>query len=69
MPAQSMTTSEAAKFLGISPGTLTVWRSSGKQRIPYYKVGRRVVYDRQDLTNWLTSRRSTCTSDTASATS
>ena len=49
----------AADFLQLSPGTLSVWRSTGRYRIPFVKVGRRVRYRRADLEAWLESRTRT----------
>ena len=49
----------AAAFLDIAPGTLSVWRSTGRYRIPFVKVGRRVRYRRSDLEAWLASRTRT----------
>ena len=46
----------AAALLNIAPGTLSVWRSTGRYRIPFVKVGRRVRYRRSDLEAWLVSR-------------
>lgn len=47
---------EAARFLTVSPGTLSVWRSTGRYSIPFVKVGRRVRYRRTDLEAWLDQR-------------
>ncbi len=47
---------EAAEFLDITPGTLSVWRSTGRYSIPYLKVGRNVRYRRGDLLAWLDGR-------------
>jgi excisionase family DNA binding protein len=47
---------EAAKRLDVAPGTLEVWRSTGRYGIPYIKVGRRVKYRPADLDRWLESR-------------
>lgn len=47
---------EAADFLAVTPGTLSVWRSTGRYNIPYIKVGRNVRYRRKDLESWLESR-------------
>jgi excisionase family DNA binding protein len=47
---------QAAEFLGLCPGTLSVWRSTGKYKLPFIKVGRRVRYRRSDLELWLESR-------------
>lgn len=50
---------EAASFLSVKPGTLSVWRSSGRYPIPFIKVGRRIRYRRSDLHAWLESRTQT----------
>lgn len=47
---------QAAKFLNVTPGTLSVWRSTGRYRLPFLKVGRKVRYRRADLLAWLESR-------------
>ena len=49
----------AAELLDIAPGTLSVWRSTGRYCIPFVKVGRRVRYRRADLESWLASRTRT----------
>lgn len=54
---QLLTNREAADFIGISPGTLDVWRSEKRYLIPYYKVGGRVYYDSGDLLAWLRVRK------------
>lgn len=50
---------EATEFLGVKPGTLSVWRSTGRYGIPFLKVGRLVRYRRSDLAVWLDSRTRT----------
>ena len=50
---------EAAEFLQVSPGTLTVWRSTGRYGIPFVKVGRNVRYRRPHLEEWLEFRTRT----------
>lgn len=47
---------ESAVLLGLAPGTLGVWRSTGRYKLPFIKVGRNVRYRRADLDAWLTSR-------------
>ncbi len=47
---------EAAKILGVTPGTLQVWRSTGRYSIPFVKVGRLVKYRPSNLENWIESR-------------
>lgn len=36
-----MTRPEAADYIGVSPRTLANWHSSGRVKIPFYKVGRK----------------------------
>ena len=47
---------EAAAILDVSPGTLGVWRSTGRYNLPFIKVGRNVRYRRADLDAWLEKR-------------
>jgi excisionase family DNA binding protein len=47
---------EAAELLTVSPGTLSVWRSTGRYNLPFLKVGRMVRYRRADLLAWLENR-------------
>lgn len=47
---------EAATVLGVAPGTLSVWRSTGRYNLPFVKVGARVRYRRSDLEAWLDKR-------------
>ena len=46
----------AAAVLDVTPGTLSVWRSTGRYSIPFIKVGRSVRYRVADLNTWLESR-------------
>lgn len=46
----------AAALLDVSPGTLSVWRSTGRYALPFLKVGRKVRYRRSDLMAWLEGR-------------
>ena len=46
----------AAAFLDVSPGTLSVWRSTGRYALPFVKIGRKVRYRRSDLAEWVESR-------------
>ena len=47
---------EAAQLLDTAPGTLSVWRSTGRYNLPFLKIGRRVRYRRADLLAWLDTR-------------
>lgn len=46
----------AAEILDVRPGTLSVWRSTGRYGIPFIKVGRKVRYSRAALQAWLETR-------------
>ena len=46
----------AAIYLDVIPGTLSVWRSTGRYNLPFIKVGRKVRYRRADLEAWLVAR-------------
>ena len=47
---------QAASILKVKPGTLSVWRSTGRYSIPFIKVGRSVRYRLGDLNSWLEGR-------------
>jgi excisionase family DNA binding protein len=42
---------QASKLLGISVLTLRTW--VGARKIPFVRLGRRVLFDRQDLAVWV----------------
>lgn len=50
------TPAEAAALLGVSPGTLSVWRSTRRYPLTYVKVGSKVRYREQDIAAFLESR-------------
>jgi excisionase family DNA binding protein len=52
-----LTTDEAAEFLGVSAGTLAVWRCVSRYPLPYIKIGHNVRYDEADLAAWIESRK------------
>lgn len=47
---------QAAASLGVKPGTLAVWRVTGRYALPYLKIGRLVRYRAGDLAEWLAGR-------------
>lgn len=47
---------QAAEYIGVAPGTLSVWRSRGRYQLPFVKVGHLVRYRRNALDAWLNSR-------------
>lgn len=51
----------AAQYLGIEPGTLNVWRSTGRYDLAYIKVGRLVKYRQSVLDAFLMDRTRTQT--------
>lgn len=51
----------AAEYLGVTEGTLAVWASTGRYRLPFIKVGRKVFYTLADLDAFLESRVQTQT--------
>lgn len=55
-PPALLTADQAADYLGVAPQTLSKWRCTGEQRIPFIRVGRRVKYRREALDAWLQSR-------------
>ncbi len=48
-----LTRKEAAKFLGLSEGTLAVWKVTKRYPLPLIKVGRLVKYRESDLIKFL----------------
>lgn len=53
---QLLSPQQAAEYLGISEGTLAVWRCVGRYDLPYVLVGRRVRYKLAHLDAWLERR-------------
>jgi predicted DNA-binding transcriptional regulator AlpA len=61
-----LSTPEAASYCGSSSSTFAKLRLYGGGPV-FLKLGRRVVYDPDDLDAWLASRRRTSTSDGVAA--
>lgn len=51
-----LTPEQAADYLGVSPGTLGVWRSTKRYPLRYVRVGRRVMYRPEDVEAFVESR-------------
>ena len=47
---------QAAAYLGISPRTLAVWKSTGRYQLPVCKVGRLAKYRKSDLDAFIARR-------------
>jgi hypothetical protein len=57
LPSPSLLTPEqAAGFLGVTAGTLNVWRATKRYALPYCKIGRKVMYRAEDLARFAESR-------------
>jgi len=54
---QLLTPLDAAEFLGMSVGTLAVWRCTKRYDLPYIKVGHTIKYDMHDLIAFIESRK------------
>ncbi len=52
-------TEGASKILGVTEGTLVVWRSQRRYSLAYTKIGRKVYYTLRDLLSFIESRRVT----------
>lgn len=48
----------AAAYMGLAEITLEADRATKRLGIPFHKIGRAVVYDLDELDNWLEARRS-----------
>jgi hypothetical protein len=48
---------EAAAHLGVTPGTLSVWRCTKRYALAYIKCGRLVRYRLEDLERFIETRR------------
>ena len=64
IPTRKLPVPEAARFLGLSKSWLDKKRLDGGGP-EYLKLGRRVVYDLNDLENWAASNRRKHTSERA----
>lgn len=50
------TRKQAAKYLGVTEGTLSVWATTGRYHLPYFKAGRLVYYFESDLNTFIDKR-------------
>ncbi len=54
--ADLLTTEEAAKQLGVTAGTLQIWRCTRRYPLKFVKIGRKVRYRPADLEDFLQAR-------------
>ena len=52
---QLLTPKEFSKLVGVSVGTLAVWRTHKNPDIPYTKLGGKVLYHIDDINDWMQS--------------
>lgn len=64
-PPAQVDDKQAAQALGVKTSTLSVWRSTGRYNLPFYKVGRLVRYRLTDLAEFLARRTSDHTGEAA----
>lgn len=48
-----LTPKKAAETLGVAIGTLAVWRCTARYPLPFVKIGRRVMYREQDISDFI----------------
>ena len=60
---ETLDTAAASRRTGVSESTLQKWRGTGAGPA-YFKLGRLVRYDGNDLIEWMGSRRIRSTSET-----
>jgi hypothetical protein len=58
-PPDRMNRERAAKYIGVKPNTLATWAMTGRNAVPFTRVGRRAVYSRVDLDRWMAERTGT----------
>lgn len=56
MVVNLLTKERVAQILGVTIGTLAVWRSTKRYKLPYVKSGRLVRYREEDVQAFINSR-------------
>jgi len=56
LPSPLVDEKQAAEILGVTPGTLSVWRCTRRYPLPYVKCGRAVRYRVEDLERFIAER-------------
>ncbi len=51
--AELLSQKEAAEKLGLSPKTLEKWRSIGRPRLPYVRLGSAIKYRESDIAKFI----------------
>ena len=53
MNTNLLTPKKAAETLGVAIGTLAVWRCTARYPLRFVKIGRRVMYREQDISDFI----------------
>lgn len=56
-PQDLLSRREAAAYLGVAEQTLSIWKCTGRQKLPYLKIGKLVKYKMADLDAFLDNRK------------
>jgi hypothetical protein len=56
LPSPHVDEKQAAEILGVTAGTLSVWRCTRRYPLPYVKIGRAVRYRMADIERFIESR-------------
>ena len=56
MTVNLLTKEEVSSILGVTIGTLAVWRTTKRYNLPYVKSGRLIRYREQDVHDFINSR-------------
>lgn len=54
-PKKLLTPEQVSAIVGVTTGTLAVWRCTGLCQIPYVKIGRCVRYEAVAIDNYISS--------------
>jgi len=60
-PNKLISPKEASRILCVTPGTLSVWRSTGRYSLPYIRCGRLIRYKLSDVLSFIENRTQTST--------
>jgi hypothetical protein len=58
-----MTGAETAEMIGAKTQTLAIWRMTGRNSLPFTRVGRKVFYSRRAVLAWLQRNTATSTAE------
>lgn len=66
-PSPMIDADQAALCMGVQKATLAVWRCTGRYKLPFVRVGRRVMYRVSDIEAWLQERTVTQATESGAA--